>query len=405
MKTGVIGGKRPNSASHGGGIRGDQLGTRSSLYEGRFGRMFRSLPPAQWSREALFNLGQAMTADPETAENDPTLPAAALEDPAERIHDDEENTGIAAGYTYFGQFIDHDITFDPASSLQQQNDPEALVDFRTPRLDLDSVYGRGPADQPYLYAGRKFRLGRPLFELDQPTHVRDLPRYDEQSGGSAETRADRRQAQRRERHRLAVPCRDPPVPQQAGRRPPDRLVRGCPAAGALALPVAGDQRLPAHHLRRRRGRRAAAAPWQQAPRVGEESAAAVLQVEERAVHADRVLRGRLSLRPFDGPADLPSQHAAERRRRSPDAHAGRNRPRPGGPVLHLCRRPRAGAQRIRQLPAAVGDRLEPVLRHQRIAEEHRHETRPAGLQDRHVPREPARDSCRSSRGSCPARRR
>jgi len=132
VKTGVIGGKRPNSASHGGGIRGDQLGTRSSLYEGRFGRMFRSLPPAQWSREALFNLGRAMTADPETAENDPTLPAAALEDPAERIHDDEENAGIAAGYTYFGQFIDHDITFDPASSLQQQNDPEALVDFRTP---------------------------------------------------------------------------------------------------------------------------------------------------------------------------------------------------------------------------------------------------------------------------------
>ena len=132
MKTGVIGGKRPNSASHGGGIRGDQLGTRSSLFEGRFGRMFRSLPPAQWSREALFNLGRAMTADPETAENDPTLPAAALEDPAERIHDDEENAGIAAGYTYFGQFIDHDITFDPASSLQQQNDPEALVDFRTP---------------------------------------------------------------------------------------------------------------------------------------------------------------------------------------------------------------------------------------------------------------------------------
>jgi len=181
VKTGVIGGKRPNSASHGGGIRGDQLGTRSSLYEGRFGRMFRSLPPAQWSREALFNLGRAMTADPETAENDPTLPAAALEDPAERIHDDEENAGIAAGYTYFGQFIDHDITFDPASSLQQQNDPEALVDFRTPRLDLDSVYGRGPADQPYMYVGRKFRLGRPLFELDQPTHVRDLPRYDEQS--------------------------------------------------------------------------------------------------------------------------------------------------------------------------------------------------------------------------------
>src|SRR4029079_14303961 len=96
VKRGGIGGKRPNSASHGGGVRGDQLGTRSSLFEGRFGRMFRSLPPGQWSREALFALGNAMTAEPETDEKDPTLPAAAAEDPKTRIHDDEENAGIAA---------------------------------------------------------------------------------------------------------------------------------------------------------------------------------------------------------------------------------------------------------------------------------------------------------------------
>lgn len=31
---------------------------------------------------------------------------------------------------HLGQFIDHDITFDPASSLQQKNDPDALVNFR-----------------------------------------------------------------------------------------------------------------------------------------------------------------------------------------------------------------------------------------------------------------------------------
>jgi len=141
--------------------------------------MFRSLPPAQWSRDSLFHLGAAMTADPEVAEDDPTLPAAAEEKADARLHDDEENSGISAGYTYFGQFIDHDITFDPASSLQQQNDPEALVDFRTPRLDLDSLYGRGPAEQPYMYTAKKFRLGRPLFELTQGTKVRDLPRYDD----------------------------------------------------------------------------------------------------------------------------------------------------------------------------------------------------------------------------------
>jgi Animal haem peroxidase len=58
---------------------------------------------------------------------------------------------IPAGYTYLGQFIDHDITFDPTSKLQRDNDPHALVNFRSPRFDLDSLYGSGPRDQPFLY--------------------------------------------------------------------------------------------------------------------------------------------------------------------------------------------------------------------------------------------------------------
>jgi hypothetical protein len=62
-----------------------------------------------------------------------------------------ENPSIPAGYTYFGQFVDHDITFDPTSKLQGDNDPNAVVDFRTPRFDLDSLYGSGPKDQPFLY--------------------------------------------------------------------------------------------------------------------------------------------------------------------------------------------------------------------------------------------------------------
>jgi len=139
--------------------------------------MLRSLPPAEWPKEALVALGKAMTADPERSEDDKTLPSAPPETDGMRIQDDEENSGISAGYTYLGQFIDHDITFDPASSLQQLNDPDALVDFRTPRLDLDSLYGRGPDDQPYMYLGNKFRLGRHLLALDKPTNARDLPRF------------------------------------------------------------------------------------------------------------------------------------------------------------------------------------------------------------------------------------
>jgi hypothetical protein len=61
------------------------------------------------------------------------------------------NHHVPAGYTYLAQFIDHDITFDAASSLRGNNDPDEVVNFRTPRFDLDSLYGSGPADQPYLY--------------------------------------------------------------------------------------------------------------------------------------------------------------------------------------------------------------------------------------------------------------
>ena len=85
---------------------------------------------------------------------------------------DAEESGIPALFTYFGQFVDHDITFDPMSSLIQHSDPNALTDFRTPAFDLDNVYGRGPSDQPYLYDnGPKFLLGD-LLDNGAP----DLPR-------------------------------------------------------------------------------------------------------------------------------------------------------------------------------------------------------------------------------------
>lgn len=138
--------------------------------------MFRELPPASWPEQSLRNLAAAMLACPERDDTDRNLPAAKLENELV-LQDEEENAGVPAGYTYLGQFIDHDITFDPASSLQKLNDPDALVDYRTPRLDLDCLYGRGPDDQPYLYNEKKFRLGTHLQEQDEPSKRRDLPRY------------------------------------------------------------------------------------------------------------------------------------------------------------------------------------------------------------------------------------
>jgi hypothetical protein len=67
----------------------------------------------------------------------------------------DSNPDIPAGYTYLGQFIDHDITFDALSKLKRRNDPDELVDFRTPRFDLDSLYGTGPVGSPHLYEWRR----------------------------------------------------------------------------------------------------------------------------------------------------------------------------------------------------------------------------------------------------------
>jgi hypothetical protein len=114
----------------------------SSLHHGFFGRMFRTLPPLETNELQLLELGCAMFEDPK----------------AEEETDDGNNDDIPAGYTYLGQFIDHDVTFDPTSRLQRQNDPDALTNFRTPRLDLDSVYGAGPSGAPYLYDPDGIRL-------------------------------------------------------------------------------------------------------------------------------------------------------------------------------------------------------------------------------------------------------
>ena len=149
-----------------GELRGLDATNSSPNFEGKFGRIFRTLPKALFPDDALQLLAAEMSAEAE--------PNAT----PETENDDEENSGIAAGYTYLGQFIDHDITFDPASSLQKINDPDALVDFRTPRFDLDNLYGRGPDDQPYLYDsdGKKFLLGRTLTGSTLDSNVKDLQR-------------------------------------------------------------------------------------------------------------------------------------------------------------------------------------------------------------------------------------
>ncbi|MDQ4090296.1 MAG: heme peroxidase family protein [Actinomycetota bacterium] len=121
----------PEPFDHHGGsrLRGLENVPRSSTDIGRFGRMFRRLTPLAPSDQALTALAQSMGEGPESGDN-PDIPS---------------------GYTYLGQFVDHDITYDPVSSLERVNDPDALHSFRTPRFDLDSLYGTGRRDSPWLY--------------------------------------------------------------------------------------------------------------------------------------------------------------------------------------------------------------------------------------------------------------
>jgi hypothetical protein len=109
---------------------------------GRYGRMFPGLaafaedtPAVRDALMALGSKGGDMDA----------------RDPPWRIGDGNGSGHGFAGWTFFGQFVDHDVTFDPTSSLERKTDPGAVRNYRTPALELDSVYGSGPVVSPHLY--------------------------------------------------------------------------------------------------------------------------------------------------------------------------------------------------------------------------------------------------------------
>jgi hypothetical protein len=98
---------------------------------------------------------------------------------------------VPAGYTYLGQFIDHDLTMDVTDvMLGEDVTPAELLQGRSPTLDLDSLYGAGPADADsarfyeadglHLKTGSSIRIGP-----DQAKAAHDLPRV---GTGSARAR-------------------------------------------------------------------------------------------------------------------------------------------------------------------------------------------------------------------------
>ncbi len=140
--------------------------------EASFSRLFKRRLIG-YKDESLTALAKTMVGEEDDPSNEP---------------DGEENLAGPAGYTYFGQFVDHDLTFETTSAFGQ---PQlAPTNLRTPRLDLDCVYGSGPDDQPYLYAtettatqrkGASLVLGRPL----PGTQRHDLLRVGDGKGARA----------------------------------------------------------------------------------------------------------------------------------------------------------------------------------------------------------------------------
>ncbi len=116
------------------------------MQDDRFGRLFAAQAQQPDVRD-LVSLGQTMVAD-------------RFESQAPG--DVENNLGVPAGYTYLGQFIDHDLTLDPNPSFVDQIDPGERRNARTPRFDLDSLYGSGPAASPGMYEpdGVRFTIGK-----------------------------------------------------------------------------------------------------------------------------------------------------------------------------------------------------------------------------------------------------
>ena len=143
------------TAMHGAELRGMFLTSKNRLAEGRFGTMFKSLPAYSPPDALLDDLASKMV-EPNTS--DDFLATSSR---------------LFAGFTFIGQFLDHDITLDTTPLDQQAADPDATVNFRTPRYDLDSVYGRGPAQDPQLYDPAD---GAKLLLTPNVNGVLDVPR-------------------------------------------------------------------------------------------------------------------------------------------------------------------------------------------------------------------------------------
>jgi Animal haem peroxidase len=99
-----------------------------------YGRLFPDLPSFSAEQELLFALGRA----------------GGLCDCGDEADEPASLGSEAAGWPFFGQFIAHDITAD-RSVPQAHADISRLRNARSPRLNLEGLYGDGPVGHPFLF--------------------------------------------------------------------------------------------------------------------------------------------------------------------------------------------------------------------------------------------------------------
>lgn len=172
--------------------------TSRYMDDGKFGRIFGYLPPfapkTKKVEDALKDMGKK--GGIMDAEDDLTKTPAQLITELDLQVNNPNSPIMPAGMTFLGQFIDHDITFDPTSSLERQVDPEYVANFRTPTLALDNVYGSGPGASPHLYdqadglGGIKFLI-EPLGVTNKDGIAKhDLPRNSQNTALIGDPRND-----------------------------------------------------------------------------------------------------------------------------------------------------------------------------------------------------------------------
>jgi len=124
--------------------------TRPRFADDVFSRMFPGLPPyapaTDEAREQAKKLG---------VKGGVIDALDLLTDPKESIvnpgPNNPDNPNMTAGVTFFGQFLDHDLTLALKAPLLELTPPRRTTNFRSAEFDLDSVYGDGPEGSPDLY--------------------------------------------------------------------------------------------------------------------------------------------------------------------------------------------------------------------------------------------------------------